>query len=570
MKNIKISTKLIGLIIVIIMAVFVLSFFSIYNGRIASQNMEKMYSNSLSSVVIGGDLRTQTRANKANLLDIIISKDESYKATVNKDIDKRNKTINDDMDKLSGLSTDNNQKKLYETIKNNLASYQEKFNAEVDLARGNKFEEAYKLYIDNVNLLETYQTSVRDLNDYNVNNAKIIYNGFKVQAKNTETSTFVISILVIIIALLLSGYIIISINKSISSLSITLNSLKKGDFTVEVPKGLRNAKDEIGIMSMDVFLMQDSLKKLIETVKNEALNVNTNVDGSLENINIMNKSIEDVSASTEELSANMEETAASSEEMTATAQEIEKAAESIAKNSQNGAIEVENINRRALETKESVDRAQKKSINIFQGTKEELEKAIENSRVVEQINVLSESIMQITSQTNLLALNAAIEAARAGEAGKGFSVVAEEIRKLAEQSKQTVIEIQNITSNVTGSVNELSNSSNKLLQFVATDVQNDYKDMLEVADKFSEDAKFVDNLVIEFSSTSEELLASVQDVLKTIDGVAQAAGEGAGGTTDIAQRVADITSKSNNLIELTKKTKESSEKLKDEISKFKI
>ncbi|MEG0440668.1 MAG: methyl-accepting chemotaxis protein, partial [Solibacillus sp.] len=78
-----------------------------------------------------------------------------------------------------------------------------------------------------------------------------------------------------------------------------------------------------------------------------------------------------------------------------------------------------------------------------------LEEAMENSKVVTQINVLSESIMQISSQTNLLALNAAIEAARAGEAGRGFAVVADEIRKLAEESKNTVIEIQGITEKVT-------------------------------------------------------------------------------------------------------------------------
>lgn len=174
---------------------------------------------------------------------------------------------------------------------------------------------------------------------------------------------------------------------------------------------------------MDVYHMQGSLKSLIETVKNEAINVNDNVDGSLGNINIMNNNIEDASARTEELAANMEETAA---------------------------------------------------------------------------------------------------------------------------------------------------CSDKLLEFVSTDVYNDYKTMLDVADKYSDDANFVENLVTEFSSTSEELLASIQDVLKTIDEVAQAATDGAGGTTDIAQRITDITSKSNDVLELTKKSQDSSEKLKQEILRFKI
>lgn len=568
MRNFKISTKLGILVSVVIVALIIVGLFSIYNGRIATANMDKMYNNSEKSIEIGGDLRTQTRANKANLLDLIISKDEKYRTQVNNDIEKRKKTINDDMDKLNELSADNKQKELYQTIKNNLAAYQKEFLNSVDLVKADKVDEAYKSYSNSVNLLETYQASVRDLNDYNSNNAKAIYDNYKTNAQNTERITFFIVILAITTALGISLYIIKNIRKSMSSLSLTLNSMKNGDFTVEVPEDVRSVKDEIGVMSMDVFLMQGSLKKLIEMVKNEAINVNQNVNGSLDNINIMNNNLEDVSARTEELAANMEETAACSEEMTAATQEIERAIDTIAKNSQKGAVEVLNINKRAADTKESVNIAQKKAADIFDGTKGELEKAIENSKIVNQINVLSQSIMAITEQTNLLALNAAIEAARAGEAGKGFSVVAEEIRKLAEQSKEAVIEIQNITTKVTDSFTELTVSSNKLLKFVSTDVYEDYKTMLEVADKYKEDANFVENLVTEFSSTSEELLASIQDVLKTIDEVAQAASDGAEGTTDISQRIADVTLKSSNVLDLSNKSQDSSEKLKQEISKF--
>lgn len=96
--------------------------------------------------------------------------------------------------------------------------------------------------------------------------------------------------------------------------------------------------------------------------------------------------------------------------------------------------------------------SQQDAVKIYSKTKEEVEGAIAGSRAVEQINVLSESILAITSQTNLLALNAAIEAARAGEAGRGFAVVAEEVRKLAEESNKTVVEIQEVTGIVVSSV----------------------------------------------------------------------------------------------------------------------
>ena len=107
MKNLKISTKLTIIISLLIIGLIILGSFSIYNGRKATADMEKMYSNSLTAIVIGGDLRTQTRANKANLLDLIISKDESYRGKVNDDIETRKKTIKDDMNKLIELSTDN-------------------------------------------------------------------------------------------------------------------------------------------------------------------------------------------------------------------------------------------------------------------------------------------------------------------------------------------------------------------------------------------------------------------------------------------------------------------------------
>ncbi|WP_374760619.1 methyl-accepting chemotaxis protein [Clostridium sporogenes] len=98
--------------------------------------------------------------------------------------------------------------------------------------------------------------------------------------------------------------------------------------------------------------------------------------------------------------------------------------------------------------------------------KGKLSKAIEDTKFVDEINKLLETILDITDQTNLLALNAAIEAARAGEAGKGFAVVAEEVRKLAEESSNTAGQIQKITETVVSSVKELANNLQQLLDFM--------------------------------------------------------------------------------------------------------
>ena len=151
----------------------------------------------------------------------------------------------------------------------------------------------------------------------------------------------------------------------------------------------------------------------------------------------------------------------------------------------------------------------------------------------------------ITNQTNLLALNASIEAARAGEAGKGFAVVATEIGGLADQSKQTVTQIQKVTEEVTSSVAQLSSDAEQLLAFVGNDVVASYDTFDEVADAYNQDAGKIDALISDFSATSEELLASIDGVLDAMEGMATATNEGAKGTTDIAQKTVEVKSKAD-------------------------
>ena len=103
------------------------------------------------------------------------------------------------------------------------------------------------------------------------------------------------------------------------------------------------------------------------------------------------------------------------------------------------------IMERARKRHEASNRSAKEAVALYQETRADLERAIADSKRVQEIDTLTEEILSISSQTNLLALNASIEAARAGEAGKGFSVVAEEIRELADHSRLAVDQIRKVT-----------------------------------------------------------------------------------------------------------------------------
>lgn len=140
-----------------------------------------------------------------------------------------------------------------------------------------------------------------------------------------------------------------------------------------------------------------------------------------------------------------------------------------------------------------------------------MEEALKRAENISRINDLADAILDISEQTNLLSLNAAIESARVGEAGNGFAIVANEIKKLAENSVHTVDEIQSITKDVISSVSELSDSSGQIIQVMDDTVIKDYGKLINTGEQYSKDAEFVNELMTNFSATSQELSAYIGD-----------------------------------------------------------
>ena len=379
---------------------------------------------------------------------------------------------------------------------------------------------------------------------------------------------FIISTLIEGIIVLLLIMIIISIIRPLKKCISSIGVMEQGDFSQAMGTALLKRRDDFGKLAASLESMRNEMSGLIGEVKSQATEITRMVQEIDDNIQALDEEIENVSATTEELAAGMEETAASSEEINAMSHEIESAAKSIATRSQDGATEADDIRDRAVGIKKTTTENDERTKAIHAEINEGLTKALEDIKVVDQIGVLAESIMEITGQTNLLALNASIEAARAGEAGKGFAVVADEIRVLAEQSKAAVVHIQDVTKNVVESVTNLADGAKKLLEFVGTDVVDSFAGFSDMADSYSNDAGKIDGLVTDFSASSEQLLASINGVMDAIGEVSKAATEGATGTNDIAEKTGVVVEKAAEIKEKAEAAHHAADKLQQNVEHF--
>lgn len=388
-------------------------------------------------------------------------------------------------------------------------------------------------------------------------------------SKTTQNTTAIAVIVGAVISFLFGLIISVMILKPVKKLNDNLQMLATsgGDLTQRFEV---TSKDEIGRMTDSVNQFLANLQEIISGVVSEAGHMGESVEAVNQNVLYLNDNIQDVSAATQELSASMEESAASSEEINATTKEIENAVNSVAEKAQEGAVTSTQINVRAKALHESAVTSKQTAIDIYQNSKTHLDIALEKTKEVEKINVLSNTILQISEQTNLLALNAAIEAARAGEAGRGFAVVADEIRKLAEQSKNSVTQIQTVAVQILAIVDELANNSKGIVSFIESKVIGDYDILVDTSTQYEADAKVFNDISSDLSATSEELLASVETIAKAIHEISIASSESAQGTMNIADKNETIASQSRSVSDQAKIIDDASKRLQEMVSKFTV
>lgn len=298
--------------------------------------------------------------------------------------------------------------------------------------------------------------------------------------------------------------------------------VNEGDLTVRLEN---KSKDEIGQIIAGINHFLDTLQHAMISIKSGSHMIHNSTENISTHLLESKDSTSSVSAALNELSASMEEISSTIQNIDFGAQNVLTAANTIAEDAKSNAIHMADIVNRAEKIRTESNESKEQTIQIVANIKTTMSASIQNSRSVEKINALTENILGISSQTNLLALNASIEAARAGEAGRGFAIVADEIRKLAENTRDTANDIQNISIVVTESVEELVSNANKIMQYLTEKVLNDYDGFVDVANNYKTDADTINEMLVRFRAGSDELRNISTNIANGIQGITMAVDE---------------------------------------------
>lgn len=352
-------------------------------------------------------------------------------------------------------------------------------------------------------------------------------------------------------------------------LDVLIGSIKdnKGDLSQRIHT---KKKDEIGSLVLGINLFLEQLQNIMTQIKGHSGSLDLSSRNIIQKVSDFTKDTEAVSAETIDMCTEIQTL---SDNVSGIAHEIQNLVD---KSNYMSEIAVKGkeysteMRERANTIKNMAGDSKFESENITSSLKLDLESSVENSKSVNAIQNLTQEILSIASQTNLLALNASIEAARAGEAGKGFAVVADEIRQLADDSRNTANSIQQISNEVTSAVENLAATSDKLMQFVTTRVLGDYTQFVDSAGEYLKDADNVEDTMAAFDRHAKELAASMQDMNQVMGGISENIGEEKERVEAFTETINGVASNMTEIQEYTSANDEVSNKLKEEIMRFKM
>ena len=557
-KQGRFSTKMI-----ILIPVFVIGIISIISSVLAVKNIRKVNENAtqiangyMVCIADLGSIQIETeKIHRLGLSHIVATDLDSMISLV--DVIRSEQTVLDEYLSDFEQFIDDSDRENYEAILSNYEGLKyENANLMAYSANGDK-EAAYALANGAI-------SEYADKIDQNIMAIQEVVNNNADTAKQQLTKVYKYSLTVSFVTIAVSTasllfavfsvlkMVIVPLSKTKNEINEIIDGIdrREGDLTRRVTI-MEN--QEVAAVGSGINLFMGKLQDIFKTIIHNSKRMETVVNEVRESVMTSNSSVSDLSALTEELSATMQE-------MSDNASLINSNTESVAGEVNQIAERTTEINNYTKEMKGHADSMESAARSNMEstGTKvneilEVLNRAIEDSNSVNQVNSLTDDILNIASQTNLLALNASIEAARAGDAGRGFAVVATEVSQLAAASQEAANRIQQINSVVTQAVHNLADNANGLVQYMNESILPEFEEFVTAGSEYKNKATYIENVMNEFESKTDSLKNTMVEIQKSINTIAHAIEEGAKGVSNAADStqvlVTDMENISNRMDE---------------------
>ena len=373
----------------------------------------------------------------------------------------------------------------------------------------------------------------------------------------------------LILAILILTIIVSRITKGLMQVNAKIYDLvhNEGDLTqkLDVRSG-----DELELIAGNVNELLAYIRKIMIGISSGSMRLMSSSRKMVDHLSSADESITDVSATMQEMSAAMEETTSSLNQITEAIDEIYSSVERIAGNADAGKVSSQEMESRASGANDAAAEGEKKANIETEKMAASLNEKIAKSKSVEQIEILTSNIIEITEQTNLLALNASIEAARAGEAGRGFAVVADEIGKLAGNSADAAARIRQVSAEVIQAVDELAEGSQQMIEFVCNSTEEGFGGLVATSENYATDANAMRAMMEQFAQTAEELRSTMDGIRESISAVNIAVEESAKGIAGVSESSVQLTGNVNDIQSEASDNNGIAEDLATEVGKFKL
>lgn len=562
----------------ILIPVFVVGFVSVISSGLSLKNLSKVNdaaSQIVDTSMVGTEMLNDIEMETVNIhtlaLAHIISTDLSSMIDIVSEVrnhEEKLKQLLDDYNPYVTLET----KRNYRIICENYTSLVKECGNVMAYSAAGKNEEAYKTANGSIakysNNIEKAISSMREhVNSVTQEERKSLESTYRA---SVVTCTFTIA--VSIIALLFVVFAVVTMvikpllrtQKEINGIIVNIDN-KKGDLTQRVTP-INNAEVDAVGKGINVFMTK--LQAIFKAVVTNSARMERVVDDVRQSVQTSNSSVSDLSALTEELSATMQDISENASVINTNTDNVAKEVELIAEKTDELTGYTKDMKAHA-QSMESVARTNMESTDRkVSEILEVLQKAIEDSNSVKQVNSLTNDILNIASQTNLLALNASIEAARAGEAGRGFAVVASEISQLAAASQEAANNIQRINAVVTNSVTNLSDNANGLVSYINDSILPEFERFVESGVEYNDKASFIEDTMTDFKEKTDSLKQSMLEISSSINTISHAINEGVNGVVSAADSTQLIVEDMDNISHKMDENYEIADSLKKETSIF--